>query len=1025
MEYRILGPFDIRQEGESLHLGGGRQRALLALLVLHANTVVSIDRIIDSLWEEDPPDTAANIIQVYMSRLRKLLDPDRAKGTDGTVLLTRRPGYLIRLDPSALDAFEFSRLAAEGREALTSGAPGVAAALFSQGLEIWHGDVLADFSFEQFARAEVDRLEGERIAVTEDLFEARLALGQHEEVVGEIENAVREHPLRESLWAKLMLALYRGGRQAEALRTYQRAADTLVEELGIDPSPMLQELEDDILQQSPKLELPRQATTVVATGEFPLPLIGREIELAAIADALVMAQTGRSVLINLIGEPGSGVGRLLEEVGVMAGEIGIPCSNARAFEISGAHPGEVIDQLHRPESGSYVMTVSSAHHADPTSVGLLRSWMTDGTPKLLVLGTEPSEGRAGRPLRQLETAVSAVGTVISLKVGRLTRDDLDRWLDHQLAEDLFELTSGYPYELGEVLLALRRAGAVNWDDRRVTVEGPMPESVYQSLAHAVQSLGLDRRRLVESVALADTPIPLKVAAALLDLDDHEALRIVEELVGDGFLAEAEHGVVVSDALQSGRLTNRFGDMRSSSLFGGLLDAYDAAGVQSDATTGRYALAGGRFDVAVERLMRSGLAAAAEQHLGEAQPLLEGAIEALRATGRTDDSDWGAVHLALAQCHRLAGWPELAAESLSEALPHSSGAQKIDALGWSAQVADDQQNPVGAEWFVAAGEREAAIQGELAKLGSLLSLRGRVLSRLGFADESDVVSQKAQQLLETHGGPPQLHLARYNRAWIAFDRGDARTAESLFASMIDALSSDDARFADLSAWWSRSLFKVGRVSLGLEVAERAIGLGQRAGDIGPVFLGHMSVAEGAGSFGHGALALEAATEMLGLVLQQLPAWENAARYLLARAHLALGDLDQSAAEIANAIDLCPLGINGDRWRQRCLTTQYLIDFERSGVVAAEVLPLAQSILPTMLVEPAIELLTLASRADGHAADEMAAQAASLAVERGLVRAAHDAVAARGLWASDVGAATRRMVQAAVAQIPEGWPSSFGD
>ena len=1019
MEYRILGPFDIRQAGESLHLGGGRQRALLALLVLHANTVVSIDRIIDSLWEEDPPDTAANIIQVYMSRLRKLVDPDRVKGTDGTVLLTRRPGYLIRLEPSELDAFEFSRLASEGREALAAGAPGVAAAVLQQGLETWHGDVLADFSFEEFARAEIDRLNEERLGVMEDLFDARLALGQHDELVGEIEHTVRDHPLRESLWAKLMLALYRSGRQAEALRTYQRAADTLVEELGIDPSPMLQSLEDDILQQSPTLNLPKQTAATVAPGDHPMPLIGRENQLAALQDALRMVESGRTVLVRLDGEPGSGVGRLLQEVANLAENMGIPHSEAHAFEIAGSHAGEVIEQLNRPPEGPYAMTVSSAHAADPTSVGLLRSWMTDGQPKLLVLGTEPTEGRRERPLRQLEGAVSNVGTVVSLAVGRLTRDDLDRWLDPKLSESLFAATRGYPFELGEALVSLRREGVIDWNDQQIMLQGSLPTSLYQSLALTVQDLGREQRRLVESVAVAKVPISLPVVAAILDSDTEGALEVVESLVGQGYLAEAGHGVVVADALQSGRLTQRFSDMRRSTIFGVLLKAYDSAGEVVDAVTGRFALASGQFELAADRLLSSGTAAVAAQHLGEAQPLLEGAIEALVALERTNTPEWGSAHLALAQCHRLAGWPELAAASLAQALPHTTGTEKVDALGWAAQVADDRQDPVSAEWLVARAEREALLQGELAKWGSLLSLRGRLLSRLGFAREADDAMVKAEALLEQHGGPSQLYLARYNRAWVAFDRGDAKASEPLFAGMIDSLPPDDARVADLSAWWARALFKIGRVSEGLETAQAAIGLGLRSGDIGPVFLGHMAIAEGASAHGNGEVALEAANEMLGLVLQQLPAWENAARYLVAQAHRALGDLDAAALEIANAIDLCPSGANGDRWLRRCQALRFAIEAEQGAVDLDEVRVLIEQILATQLVEPGIELLTLVGASGEPDAAAAALHGAELATEHGLVAMAAQAVSVGDLWDTEAGATVKRMVDARDRSLPPDW------
>src|SRR5215218_9867451 len=222
-------------EGEPVELGGPKRRALLAALLLEANHVVSRDRLVDALWGEEPPDTARNTIQVYVSQLRKLLP-------DG-MLETAPPGYRLAVDPETVDLFEFDRLSKEGQTALTVGDAARAAETLRTALELWHGRPLADLQWEPLAQAEVVRLEELRLTALEDRIDADLALGRHGQVVAELEQLVAAQPLRERLRGQLMLALYRAGRQADALAVYQRARKTFVDELGIEPSASLRKLE--------------------------------------------------------------------------------------------------------------------------------------------------------------------------------------------------------------------------------------------------------------------------------------------------------------------------------------------------------------------------------------------------------------------------------------------------------------------------------------------------------------------------------------------------------------------------------------------------------------------------------------------------------------------------------------------------------------------------------------------------------------------------------------------------------------
>jgi YVTN family beta-propeller protein len=241
MEFRILGTLEALDGGRELPLGGARQRAVLAILLLHRGEIVSVDRLADELWGERPPETATKTVQVYVSRLRRALG-------DGA-LVTRGGGYALDVGAEEVDADRFMRLASAGREALDRGEHGAAAERLREALDIWRGPALADLAYESFAQNEIGRLEELRLVALEDRIDAELALGRHAALVAELETLVAEHPTRERLRGQLMLALYRSGRQGDALESYRDAQRTLDRELGIEPGPELQRLERAILDQ--------------------------------------------------------------------------------------------------------------------------------------------------------------------------------------------------------------------------------------------------------------------------------------------------------------------------------------------------------------------------------------------------------------------------------------------------------------------------------------------------------------------------------------------------------------------------------------------------------------------------------------------------------------------------------------------------------------------------------------------------------------------------------------------------------
>lgn len=262
MDFRLLGPIEAGDGEELLDLGPPKQRALLALLLLDAGRAQPSDRLIDGLWGERAPDSARKMVQVYVSQLRKVLAPD--------TLRTHAAGYAIEITDDALDVTRFERLARDGRRALDDGDPGAAAERLRAALGLWRGPALAELD-EPFARAERDRLEHLRLTVLEDRVEADLALGRHGDLPAELEPLVQRHPERERLRAQHMLALYRCGRQAEALASYRDAWRVLGEQLGIQPSEQLRALEQRILRQDPDLAGPLRSAPARPPSPVPHP----------------------------------------------------------------------------------------------------------------------------------------------------------------------------------------------------------------------------------------------------------------------------------------------------------------------------------------------------------------------------------------------------------------------------------------------------------------------------------------------------------------------------------------------------------------------------------------------------------------------------------------------------------------------------------------------------------------------------------------------------------------------------------
>ena len=341
MEFRILGPLEVVEDGRRLDLGGPKQRALLAALLLRANEVVSQDALIDDLWDESPPATAAKTLQAYVSRLRKALAD--AEGEPATARLeTHGHGYVLRIAPESLDAAVFQRRVAEGRQALGRDDAKLAADRLRDALALWRGPALADLAYESFAQSEIARLEELRLTALEERIDADLALGRDDELIGELEALVERHPLRERLRGELMVALYRAGRQAQALQVYQDGRQHLAAELGLEPSESLRRLERQILEQDPELG---------ASGRRPRP-------------ALVPASAWRHPWRIAV------AGALLLAVAVGVGAWRVAVGEA-GHETAGAI---VLD----PETGDLRETISFGTAPSSVAVGEGSVWVLDG-----------------------------------------------------------------------------------------------------------------------------------------------------------------------------------------------------------------------------------------------------------------------------------------------------------------------------------------------------------------------------------------------------------------------------------------------------------------------------------------------------------------------------------------------------------------------------------------------------------------------------------------------------------------------
>jgi WD40 repeat protein/DNA-binding SARP family transcriptional activator len=407
MEFLILGPLEVRDERGPVLLVGTKPRGVLAMLLLHANSPVSADRLAVALWGEDAPARAVKTVQVHVSRLRKALQ-------NGTAIETSPAGYCLRLHPGELDAERFAQLTDDGHRALAEGDPAHAAATLRAALALWRGPPLADLAGEPFVQAEIAELEEQRTSALEARVEADLALGREAEVAGELQRLVAAHPTRERLAQQLMLALYRCGRQADALEAYRQTRGRLVDEIGVEPGPDLRRLQAAILRQDGSLlrdrgpELPRELQKAAAER-----LEGRDGELAWLCERWEHAKAGAGALVTVSGERGIGKTRLAAELAAEAHSRG-----ARVLFADGRGPPATalgVMERARSPSGPTLLIVDGADGAPEAvraELAALERAVADMPAMVVALG-EPDDGADGDQLVLAPLDLTAVDAIVT------------------------------------------------------------------------------------------------------------------------------------------------------------------------------------------------------------------------------------------------------------------------------------------------------------------------------------------------------------------------------------------------------------------------------------------------------------------------------------------------------------------------------------------------------------------------------------------------------------------------------------
>jgi WD40 repeat protein/DNA-binding SARP family transcriptional activator len=514
MDYRILGPLEVRRERDVVTLGGPKPRAILAVLLLHANEPVSADRLANEVWGEEAPARTTQNVQVTISRLRKALGDD--------VVTTTPAGYRLQVGPGELDADRFQELAKRGHEALEAGRVEEAATCLREADELWHGPPLADVADLPFVSEEIRRLEEAQLSAMVDRVKAEAAAGDPE-LVSHLRRLVDQYPGHEWFAGQLMRALYRGGRQAEALAAYQDVRRHLIEEFGIEPGAELRDLQRAILQQDPSLKLERLPDEVASAAMSRLE--GRTDELETLIERWEQAETGHGALVAIAGAPGMGKTRLTAEVAIEAQQRGA----AIAYVSGRDPPAHVLRALDRARgaSRSTLLVLDDVDDVAPAMPELTRS-LADAPALVLATGTSREELALLRPSSELTLGPLGRDAVRAI----VTRYVPDHEVDGPTTEALLEASGGTPRRVHELAGKWRAARDVEATAKRAEAGRDDLRRMADHLAGSVVELQATEEPLHNGDA-GPLVCPFKGLAAFEPTDAHYFCgrdRLVAELV---------------------------------------------------------------------------------------------------------------------------------------------------------------------------------------------------------------------------------------------------------------------------------------------------------------------------------------------------------------------------------------------------------------------------------------------------------------------------------------------------------------
>ena len=898
MRFRLLGPLDIDDEGRTIDIRRPKQRALLAVLLLNANRVVSTDSLIDGLWEEHIPDTATKALQVHVSYLRRLLGATR--------LETKSPGYLLRVADSEYDVHELEALVRQAR----TESPTQACVTWQRARSLWRGEPFADFATQRFAQAEIARLEELRLVAIEGHLEAELACGRAAELISELESLVTEHPLRERFRYQLMLALYRTGRQVEALEVYRDARRVLGEELGLEPSRSLRDLERAILSQDSSLD-PELVEVVAEAGESAAgAFVGRRAELDDLVAALDEALRGRGRLVLLAGDPGIGKSRLADELIRRARERGADILVGRCWEAGGApaywpwvqslrgyirnlDPAllraelgaaaadiapivpelQVIvdglpDQPADPDGARFrlfdataeflrtaskrrpiLLFLDDLHAADAPSLLLLQFLVRElGSSNILVLGAYRSvDPVPGSPLRAMLAAVAREPTTRRLILKGLTETDVAEYVDlagqaasSDLVKALHDETEGNPLFMVEMvrLLAIE---SHDLEQRTLQIPLDIPESVRDVITRRLAHLSDECNRVLVLASVLGREFAPAALARLAEISEDDLLEQLDEAMTARVLSHVPGSydqVRFAHVLMRDTLYDGLTTARRVRLHrlavDALSDIYRSDPGPHLAELAHHSIAGSDFDRGLEFARQAADRALESLAYEEAARLYQVALDAAEVSGASAITR-GELLLAQGDAQILAGEGPAASETLLRAAAIAKTEDNADLFGRAALAYGGRDIwGLRQEWDA---RYVPFLEEALAMSGEQDSIvRARLLTRMASAMRGDADRQRLESLAR-------------EACEIAERLGDRSTV--LYALDGRLAASGDPATAET------------RLRDGAKLVE----LATRAGDLERVFGGHQHVLYASWSLGD-RTALARTIEAMRQLVQEL-------------------------------------------------------------------------------------------------------------------------------------------------------------